>query len=297
MFDYTIGIPARNESKTIYQMLDSLNADLSIQPVRGTIETVICVNGTSDNTLKKILIAQQDFPNINIQVVESKPGLLLAQRKIIHESNSKANFVLFYNADIRINLGTTRRIIKYLNEHPEAHAVSGDQTPLKIPGVKYAILNIEALHPELFRHPRKYLIGRCFGIRKTSYYVPERFLSDDMFLSNNLVLLHGPSAVQMVPNASVVYIGPQTFKDYFRKIKRYSDELEKLYKSHPKFIALKAYFNRQPDSDLVNHLSIYEKNLLFAHDIIKYVFKKVARISLTPTWVPLMTTKDRKLYE
>lgn len=294
---YTIGVPAKNEENTIRYMMQTLNQDVTYNPIDGTLETLVCVNGCEDDTEKMTKILKTKYPLLNIKIIESDEGLVNAQKQIISESNSSSDFVLFYNADLLIKKGSTANIINHLNNNIEALAVTGEKIALPKRNFWYEVFNMEALNPQLSTPDRKYLMGCCFGIRKESYNVPDCLVSDDMFLSYNLVYNNGQEAVQKAPEVLVFTIGPQTLKDYFNKRRRYKLELNKIFKMHPEFKKLQHYFKREINQNEVRKLSSKQRIQLKLHDLIKILCEKLSKLSNGSIWVPLDTTKDVAIYD
>lgn len=289
MDKYSIGVPVRNEANSIVKMLNSLNQDIT--KAKLNIETLICINDCTDNSLDVAQNAQNRFPNLHISVLTSEPGLINAQKKIIQESTSNNDFVIFYNADLLIQQRSTKALIEGFNNQ-NVHAVFGEQMPFKMNSFWYEVFNIEALNPQISQPDRKYILGRCFGIRKESYFIPDGFIADDMFLSRHLYTKYGESALLRIPEAIVNYMGPQTFKDYFNKIKRYTALGKQMYKMYPEFEASKNFFHRETSLYEVNKLSSKQKLQLFLHDKIKLMFKKIEPYAKGEIWEPLTSTKN-----
>ena len=290
MKKYTIGIPiTANENNTIRQTISSLEKDLLFNHPDGEIETIICLNKYDSET--KRIIENIGCPISHCRKVYSKPGLLPAQRKVIKESDSSSNFILFYDSDNLITPGSTKRIIDFMENNPQVHASSGDQIAQKVNSFWYQVYNIIGLNPQLMT-PRKYITGKIFAIRKNSYNVPSFLVSDDTFLSHSLVNKYGEKAVQTVLGASVEYRGPGILSDYFQKIRRISIEKRKMFEEFPELEGLKTYFDKHRIPEQVDALHKKERIQLLLHDIIKKLCKETAKFtSDKKVWIPLSSTK------
>lgn len=294
---YSIGMAATaNDNKSLKGAISTLERDLREYPLNGSAETVLCLNNHNAETENIANRITRDYPYLGLKVISSEPGLIHAQKKIIQETRGNSDFVIFYDADVSIGSGTTKNLVRFMEDHPEVKAASGDQIAIKIDNFWYGVYNIIGLNPKLMT-PRKYLTGKDFAIRKEFYYVPEFMLTEDTFLSHHLIAQFGEEAVQAVPNAFVRYIGPRTFRDYFNKIRRLDIEREKMLLHYPNFKLLEIYFKKTRILEEVSKLSLKEKAQLVLHDLIVTGCKKGAKFSSAPTWVPLNSTKDERLFE
>jgi len=293
MKKYTIGIPiTANENNTIRQTMSSLEKDLLLDPLAGEVETIICLNKYNSETEK--IIDNIDCPTSHCRKIYSEPGLLPAQRKVIEEAGASSDFVLFYDGDILIAPGSTKKMMDFMEKKPEVHAASGDQIAQKVNSFWYQTYNILGLNPQI-KTPRKYLTGRIFAIRKKDYGIPGFLVSDDVFLSHFLMDKYGGDAVQTVPGASVEYRGPGTFRDYFQKRRRIGIEKGKMFEEFPELKELRSYLDKHRVPEQIAALSKKEKLQLLLHDGIKKICSKAMGFtSNKEVWVPLSSTKELK---
>jgi hypothetical protein len=294
---YTIGIAAtKNERYTLGNTISTLERDLHYYPLDGEVESIICLNNHDIETTDEAYKLVEKYPKLEIKVIESSPGLLNAQRKIILESKSLEDFVIFYDADIYIEKGSTKRLVSFMKNNSHVHAASGDQKTFDYNHFWYEVYNIIGLNPKLMT-PRKYLIGKDFAIRKKSYFIPEFLLSEDTFLSYFLTSRFGKGAIANVPEVMVVYMGPKTFQDYLNKVRRLDLEKEKIFKKFPEFHELDEYFRKKRIPEEINKLSFKEKIQLVLHDIVLKGCKRISKLSKKHVWIPLNSTKDNRIFE
>jgi len=296
--DYTLGITTtRNEKGCLEEMVTTLEEDILSFPLDGKIETIICLNNYDQETERIAKHVTSKHTILRLRFTNSNPGLIQAQKKILKESCSKADFVIFFDSDVSIKPGSTFNLIKFMEQNPHVHAASGEQEIYPLDSFWYGVYNIIGLNPQIMS-PRKYLTGKIFAVRKRSYFVPDYILTDDAFLSRYLVYKYGKDAIRSgVPGVSVIYIGPKTLKDYFNKIRRLELEMEKIYKMFPEFKEIENYFTKRRLPEKIVELSSIEKLQLFLHDVILKLCKKGSKFSRGPVWTPLKTTKDTIIFK
>ncbi len=292
---YTFGIATtKNEKKLILKMLSSLQKDLISSKIRN-FEIIICLNNYNFQTKEELLNFSKLNIKLNIKIITSKPGLIQAQKQIIKESKSSKDFIIFYDSDIQIKNGTSKRFINFMEKNPSVIVGTGDQEAVKLESFSYNVYNIIGLNPQLMT-PRKYIIGKDFAIRKEKYFVPFPMISDDTFLSHTTVFNYGKDSLKVVKGACVRYIGPKSFKDYYNKIRRLKLEREKMYKLHPEYKSLKNYFQKHWINREIKKLTKKEKIQLALQKIITWICFKTSKLSKAETWVNLNTTKDERVF-
>jgi glycosyltransferase involved in cell wall biosynthesis len=113
---YSVGVPVRNEENTIIQTLTSI-----LQQTTPPREIHVCVNGSTDNTYKKV----QDFSiaEKNINLITSEPGKANAWNKIVTDSID--NLIMFCDGDVIINDVAAQNMKKKFSETPELVLVGG----------------------------------------------------------------------------------------------------------------------------------------------------------------------------
>ena len=114
--NYSVGLPVRNEERTIVQTLESILAQ-TIQPQ----EILVCVNGSSDDTYAKVLDMTSTEDKINL--ITSTPGKANAWNKIVSECSE--NMVMFCDGDVIINSEAAENLFYHFVSNPELVIVGG----------------------------------------------------------------------------------------------------------------------------------------------------------------------------
>jgi len=100
----TIGIPVRNEEKTFKKFICSLQAAVELLDKKIAIETIVCLNGSSDNSEQIIddLIEGPVISKIKLQKIYSAEGKINALNAII-KARRFSGFICFFDADTLLN--------------------------------------------------------------------------------------------------------------------------------------------------------------------------------------------------
>ena len=88
-------IPAYNEEKNIVDCLSSLDR----QNIDLNLETIVCLNGCTDETERAISQAGEKFPRLNTKVIHSKKGKSYAQNAIVKNIERNDIPLVFVDAD------------------------------------------------------------------------------------------------------------------------------------------------------------------------------------------------------
>jgi len=289
---YSIGIAAtKNENGTLERTIETLVRDLLESQPAGRFETLLCLNNYDQETERVSEEIVATYAPLNIRTMNSQTGLINAQRMMISQSRSESDFIIFYDSDILIRPCTTRAITEFMDAHPEVKVGSADQVAKQINSFWYQVYNVIGLNPPLMT-PRKYINGRAFAIRKSSYAVPNKVHTEDTFLSHKLVFENGPEAVQTIPGAAIEYLGPRTLSDYFQKVRRLDLVRGKIYTDFPEYQKIAHLFRKERVKDEIDRLGIKARAQLVLHDGILKVSKRLANLSKSPVWVTLKSTKE-----
>jgi ADP-ribose pyrophosphatase YjhB (NUDIX family) len=249
--DFSIGIACRNEEKTIYNCLKSIEKALAYSGKKPTI--YICLNGCIDDTEKEITRFQQNT-NLRTEVLKVKGDLIDAQRKIWNTSTIHP--VIYIDADVIVSKNTFVKIIKPF-ENPEV-VVSYSATKHEYQNENSLLSRIHKLYTAgKYLTSQSFFHGRIFMIR--DWYFPttdevkkravqtERYLlkyggglkSDDIFLSSYIIDKYGQSAIQQVPVKLVKSNAVSNWKDYFQTYRRMVIEVEKINQWFPEWKELR----------------------------------------------------------
>ena len=100
------GIPAYNEEKNLPDCLSSL----AKQDMELDLETIVCLNGCTDNTEKIATEAKEKYPRLNIRTIHSEKGISYAQNAIVRSVKDRNVPLVFVDADVTLDercIGTT----------------------------------------------------------------------------------------------------------------------------------------------------------------------------------------------
>lgn len=115
-YDYSVGIPVRNEENSIRDTLESILAQ-TLRPK----QIFVCVNGSTDSTFD--IVEEISKKESVIKVLKSNPGKPNAWHKIIAET--RTNYNLFCDGDVIINKTAAEELINTLENKPKLILVSG----------------------------------------------------------------------------------------------------------------------------------------------------------------------------
>jgi len=123
--DYSVGIPVRNEERTIGYTLESVLKQ-TILPNK----IYVCVNGSTDRTYKVI----SDFlSNENsVELLKSSPGKANAWHEIIN--HSVTDKIMFCDGDVKLNNSAAENLLKTFEEENNLILVGGSNAYKKSNG-------------------------------------------------------------------------------------------------------------------------------------------------------------------
>lgn len=301
--DLLIGIPARNESKTIASTLSSLTQEIKLLPKPIKARVMVVLNGCTDNTESVVKEYIKVTRNFNITIKEISGGLIDAQQDIWH-AKTRNEIVIFVDADIKFERRALLNLyIKSIKGNKGA--IWSTVIPDRMPSTKYLslvrILNFRDYYPQLFE-ARKYLCGRVFCLNKYPLTIAragkyhrsgskiESLLSlsrgpivDDIYLTRYLRIDCGLESIQNCPN-SVVYFNPiTTIIDFYLSQRRTVFEMYRLDLLFPEkgtSVSGKTYLKKKINLSYYSKLSLINKvecNLyLCTYDIVR----KIAYVEL-----------------
>jgi len=114
--EYSVGIPVRNEEKTIVQTVTSILAQ-TIQPTK----IHVCVNGSTDGTYNNVLDMASVEKKINL--IESNPGKANAWNRIV--SGCLENTVMFCDGDVVVNPEAAEKMFDKFRKNEKLVLVGG----------------------------------------------------------------------------------------------------------------------------------------------------------------------------
>jgi len=243
-------LPTYNEEKNILDCIQSLSS----QDINLDVETIICLNGCTDNTEKKVDIAIKEFPKLNIRKIHSKRGKSYSQNAIINTISDKTKPLVFIDADMILKKDCIKILYKELMRVNSLLVVGSWPLPKNLSSKSlfkrlwYEIFHVRAFHPEseisknnvlkfknyVKKYPQPninpnfeikskiYFHGRTFMIRNAEIFkLPSRKdVADDTFLPNVLHTLFGPGIIRTRYDAIVNYTPYTSLKTHFNTYRR-----------------------------------------------------------------------------
>lgn len=244
----TIGITARNEEACIATTLRSLIHAVEVAERDGiaSYELVALLDECSDGT--ETLVRQFS----RVQVILTQGGLIEAQRLIAH----RQPWVIFSDADILIGDNVIHELTLAMFADPQLQVAYPRKRPLP---PKRNTLLAAALYcynrVEGFQNARRYFNGKLFAIRDWKaptlaelaprllnlprdrfYHFHSGLRVDDIWLSRDLLMRHGPDSIREISNAEILYRPPETFTGMYRMYLRMRREIERLNIMFPESI-------------------------------------------------------------
>lgn len=264
-------IAAHNEENNILRCINSLQQ----QTFKEKVETIICLNGCTDNTEHKILRNKQKYHNLNIKIIHSKKGKINAQNKIIQTITYKQVPCCFIDADVELHKDSVRILYEELSRNKQLIVVGGWPLPKKpknlslLQNMLYNILHVRAFYPKaeistydvnqykqyVEKYPQPHISsdfekrskiffhGRIFMMKNKSYYeVPSgNNYADDTYLPNMIHTKYGPGTIRIRYDAIVKYDPYISIKNHFHTYRRVYLDLYYIDKTCPKFVHSRHY--------------------------------------------------------
>ena len=248
--DIYCGIAAHNEAEGIVDCLSSLaNQDIDLE-----METIICLNGCTDDTERRVDEAKNRFPKLNIRKVHSKKGKSYAQNAIVRRIENKNIPLAFIDADVILDKKCIRTLYEELCNLNQLLVVGAWPVPHKPEGMSlwkrflYDVLHVRAFYPEseISRHDvsrfkeyvmsnpqpvvnpnfevrsKTYFHGRIFMMRNAEIFeMPEdKNVADDTFLPNMIHTRFGPGTIRTRYDALVHYKPYLSLREHFKTYRR-----------------------------------------------------------------------------
>jgi|GEM_PF-2036639 len=263
-----IGLPAKNEATSIFEALKSIGeaADYAGTPY----QIVVCINGCTDDTagqVKKFILYN---PRINCSLINSRPGLVNAQRKIVE--TFPATIYVFPDADGKIERKSIKLLLDELHQRPELIVAYARTVSLDLPSKKKTLAEkIGWLYDyQKLLTPREYFHGRLFAIKNWSVpdnndirkramasranrqllkYCSNNILlsADDIYLSSYIIDRYGLNAIKQVSEANCYSWPISSFRDWHNVYRRRNIEMEKMRRWFPEYNYLWPHLNRRTD--------------------------------------------------
>jgi glycosyltransferase involved in cell wall biosynthesis len=241
----TIGVTAKNEEACIAGTLESLLRSIAFAEAAGVaqFDLVAILDECSDGTERVV----RGFPGI--EVIRSTGGLIEAQRQIAY----RRPFVIYSDADILVGENVVAELAHTMIGEPAVQVAYPTKRPLAparrtlLASALYCYNRVEG-----FQRARRYFNGKLFAIRDWKaptleelaprlaalphdcfYNFHAGLQADDIWLSRDILLRHGPDVIREVSSAEIFYRPPETFTGMYRMYLRMRREIERLDRIFP----------------------------------------------------------------
>lgn len=255
----TIGIPVKNEENTIFSTLLALKQALNRLDKHVQFETIICLNGTTDNTLAVIQNKQTQelCKDLHLSIVHSRAGKLVAEKKIANVRKLNG-FILYCDADVIIDRVAIKKLYDIMCANDTLRVACVKVLPIfkgrlnNFQKIMKAYYEMRYLLPQ-----RGYFHGRLFIVRDAQdilkkynlaprlkrvprniikkLYLDKGPICDDIILSMAIVHKYGQNAIKHVPGAKVYFYPPDNRYDFFLGVRRYTIETQRINMLFPEY--------------------------------------------------------------
>jgi len=288
-------IAAYNEEESIVDCLSSLNK----QNHNLDLETIVCLNGCTDNTEKVVLMSQERFPRLNTRVIHSKKGKSNAQNAIVKSITEKDVPLVFVDADVTLDEDCIRILFEDMKDIGTLVIVGAWPIPIKPENLTlwekflYKILHMRAFYPEAeisvhdvsaykyYAHVRPqpnmspeceirskiYFHGRTFMMKNASFfYLPEDVnTADDTFIPNFVHTTYGPGTIRTRFDAVAYYKPYLSLRDHYKAYRRIFWDLDNIDKKE-EFIE-----SRKMEETKINWKHIFSQGPIVTLEFITYI--------------------------
>ncbi len=186
MFTLTISTPFFNEEDGINHYIETLKKILQIIPKHIKVSLIWINDGSTDNTLEKLISKKKIFPNHNIKIISHKKNYGYGRTLFNSIKESKTDYLITYDSDCCYDFNIILKLIEYVENHN--YDIVNVSYKLAKKKMKTTIFrNFLAygsilLYKMLFTNLRKYKLTyfNCsFRIYKLNIIKNVDFLSDD----------------------------------------------------------------------------------------------------------------------
>lgn len=243
-------IAAYNEEDNILGCLSSLNQ----QNHNLDLKTIVCLNGCTDYTERKLVMSKERFPRLNLRVIHSKKGKAYAQNAIVRSLTENDVPLFFLDADVELDRDCTKILFEDLKKIEKLVLVGAWPVPKMVVNLTgwesflYRILHMRAFYPEaeisvndvsaykeyVHAYPQPtmrpesemlskiYFHGRAFIMKNASVFnLPEDVnTADDTFLPNFIHTVYGPGTIRTRFDAVAYYKPYTSLRDHYKAYRR-----------------------------------------------------------------------------
>jgi glycosyltransferase involved in cell wall biosynthesis len=291
--DYAVGIPVRNEERTIIRTLTSV-LEQTIPPKI----IYVCVNGSTDNTANKV--ADMAVTEKTINLLYSNPGKGNAWNEIVGQCLE--NVVMFCDGDEIINRVAAENLGYTLEHNPDLVLVGGTCRAVPNRGEtffsRYFIDNFSkskkivqrGVSGTLYMVKLKELhrLARSRGVN----LMPSDIINEDALLGG---LTKGH--MEIIPSAYSLYTYLSTFHDWYYAFKRGLAGQKQLRERYPHLcsdsdspVGLKYHFDRLMEIEGFRR-KIGVTSLFLLQQALTVYYNRFGELDYNPVWKETKSTK------
>ena len=290
--DYSVGIPVRNEEKSLPYTLDSI-LNQTIKPQ----EILVCVNGSTDNTEQTARKYSQK--NNLIKLITSNPGKPCAWNKIANEvANDK---VMFCDGDVIINKEAAEKMIETFEKDKSLILVGGSNAYTKKRETFFTKYFIEDSSEVAIK--QNWVCGRLYMTRLKKLQekamklnislMPEEIINEDGFLE----MITSKDRI-IIPEAYNISHSVDSFRDWFIGYKRIVAGQKQLKNMYPQLFGegdftqkrIENYFERFVKIEGARK-KIGVSTLFLIRNIVKAYYTFIGESDYKNTWQETSSTK------
>lgn len=247
----SIGIAARNEEKTIAQLLQTIVEAATLLPTTMEVEVIVGINGSTDTTEQvaaDYITAYTGKPRpITFRIMHTPNGQTNSERYMYTHKQSPQDEMVFLSADTKLDKHCLKALVEAMWSNPQAHVTWAATIPIDKakPPLRSLFYNFVDYYPQVVVRGNHFN-GRAFFIRgyDVPFISPSRkqadinprlwdFLHlatgpaiDDAYLSRATLAAYGKQSLVRVPEAITFFQPIGSLKDFYYSQRR------KVYEGH-----------------------------------------------------------------
>ncbi len=203
----TIGVPARNEERTIEKTVRSL---LDQELPKGVRHEIIVCSNSDDRTSEIVQSIAERNPAVKL-IETNTLGKGNAMNTIVRNASGRSSVLFFCDADTLPEKRAVSKLLQSLDGQPEIQAVSSFPRYAKMNGEnwveKMAIAVSKTWVPQWFA-------GAFFAVRREAYReIPEHIVNDDFWLARQV----GEKNTRIIDDAEVLTSVPSSLRDFYNQ--------------------------------------------------------------------------------
>ena len=215
-----IGIPVRNEEESIALTINSIVSSRAWTSAKQNRELVVCLNGSTDNTLNVLNSLKGKIPELRIIYSNADFGKTGALNEIAKRANLRASEIYFSDGDVLVQKDTITKTLRALKEKGIEFAA-----PIIWPrraGAKPTLT--ETLYEESIKIAAKEklhsLTGMGFAVKRKFFLQNPlplgRQVGDDRFIN-----YAWSEKIRVVHNARIIFNPPSLIDHYRARVRHH----------------------------------------------------------------------------